>query len=969
MGVEQAYLDLLNSNFALRKELILEETNNISNKEKIRKLTKEIEACERYIFYLEKNLVSREDEIDQLKAECQSTLVELGKYRDHLELKEEALVAQDERIIQLEDTVDKLKKCIQELSLCKGKIEMDEDNELFNPILRILDRRRAVADCVSEIRLFFDRNRIPIPQDIDDVFNATTQSLDEIIRQAALMQEIGVDQLNQIEGLQTLLGESLDRTNALNQDLIRVRDDFTYETNARRHWETVAQQNQARIAGIQIANLGIRFLNRRKDAQLANQQNQLVNQQNQIANQQNQIAEHRRNAHRLMLRYNADTERWRRRHAGCIRQAQNWQRQYRISQTQVQAQAQNILNLQQQILALQNNPPNMATIQDVMHTISPGLAQLPFYDGQEPPDSYYQKLRAVNEMARPLAVAVFNAAMRCSVMKNKMSGRFIPVPANNPYNANAAINTEPEFLNWLQGKYRDVMVGTNQGAIIALMNESFSPIDTPDTYAKRIRSLAQGQVYAEILPYLYNHLPDVLEMRVRIAAPADLDAFFNELRNKWYESGGRKNPTTIVEQPQNRTALEKLADIAVRLGYTGDITNPVAIHTFIESDLTRKLGGQTQHLRKDHFGTGQVKKVTKTTKSSPKRHCSNCGRTGHSKNKCSRSKRTKKVNNTHIVDYEESESDEKTDEETEEELTEEEEEEDEPQNCFSKTDEVFHAALKSIIASLAVQCPKEILLQINAYTNQAYENLKDPLLNHFVSDYPVSERKKLWDVLSANMQDILSPLAHAVNTATPLLPTPPADVPSEVEQKEDKTLNHAIRAYQQKNLYWPRPLEINFLQLDDPNDVATISCKIKNVCIPYAMIDTGSDSSVISENVAKHLGLKIDRKNIHALNGVAGSTKTLGTINEIPITIGEGTNTVTISDEFSVIPTEKDRNGKDKSLLILGTQWQYRAGWEPVVKGEFKANVNGQVVSIPLSVHKAQRNVFAVDSQPAYKKN
>ncbi|GET65807.1 hypothetical protein GLOIN_2v1772633 [Rhizophagus irregularis DAOM 181602=DAOM 197198] len=347
------------------------------------------------------------------------------------------------------------------------------------------------------------------------------------------------------------------------------------------------------------------------------------------------------------------------------------------------------------------------------------------------------KLRAVNEMARPLAVAVFNAAMRCSVMKNKMSGRFIPVPANNPYNANAAINTEPEFLNWLQGKYRDVMVGTNQGAIIALMNESFSPIDTPDTYAKRIRSLAQGQVYAEILPYLYNHLPDVLEMRVRIAAPADLDAFFNELRNKWYESGGRKNPTTIVEQPQNRTALEKLADIAVRLGYTGDITNPVAIHTFIESDLTRKLGGQTQHLRKDHFGTGQVKKVTKTTKSSPKRHCSNCGRTGHSKNKCSRSRRTKKVNNTHIVDYEESESDEETDEETEEELTEEEEEEDEPQNCFS---------------------------------------VKKKLINVEFRDYPVSERKKLWDVLSANMQDILSPLAHAVNTATPLLPTPPADV-------------------------------------------------------------------------------------------------------------------------------------------------------------------------------------------------
>ncbi len=68
------------------------------------------------------------------------------------------------------------------------------------------------------------------------------------------------------------------------------------------------------------------------------------------------------------------------------------------------------LNSRQIILNLQNNPPgNMATIQDVMHTISPALAQLPDYDGQEPPDVYYQKLRNINEMARPLAVAGFNA--------------------------------------------------------------------------------------------------------------------------------------------------------------------------------------------------------------------------------------------------------------------------------------------------------------------------------------------------------------------------------------------------------------------------------------------------------------------------------------------------------------------------------------------------------------------------------
>ncbi|RGB21930.1 hypothetical protein C1646_776972 [Rhizophagus diaphanus] len=188
----------------------------------------------------------------------------------------------------------------------------------------------------------------------------------------------------------------------------------------------------------------------------------------------------------------------------------------------------------------------------------------------------------------------------------------------------------------------------------------------------------------------------------------------------------------------------------------------ISIHAFIESDLTRKLGGQTQHLRKDHFEVKQIKK------------------SGHSKNKCPRGRHTKKVNNTHRDVSEDSGSNEETDEETEKESLsddDEDEEDSESQNCFS------------------------------------------------------------------------------------------------IKKKKDSQT-------------WS-------------------SC---------------SDSSVISENVAKHLGLKIDRNNVYALNGVTGKTKTLGTVNVIPITIGEGENSATIPDEFSVVPAEKDWDGKDKSLLILGTQ-------------------------------------------------
>ena len=68
-----------------------------------------------------------------------------------------------------------------------------------------------------------------------------------------------------------------------------------------------------------------------------------------------------------------------------------------------------------------------------------------------------------------------------------MTGRFHLIPVNNPYNGNNPINNETEFLNWLQGKYWEVMVGTNRDALRALMSERFSAMDTSDTYEKRIK--------------------------------------------------------------------------------------------------------------------------------------------------------------------------------------------------------------------------------------------------------------------------------------------------------------------------------------------------------------------------------------------------------------------------------------------------------------------------------------------------
>src|SRR3954451_8684012 len=160
MGVEQAYLDLLDSNLELRIKLTQEETTTIRNKEKIRKLTNDIERCELYIKYLEKNLISREDEIDRLKAEYYSTLHNLKKCQDHLDLKEEVLVAQDNRIILLEDTVEKLKSQILKILYTFGQDHQEKQlTQIFPADLLLQEQQEnmALPDILRNIGRALDR--------------------------------------------------------------------------------------------------------------------------------------------------------------------------------------------------------------------------------------------------------------------------------------------------------------------------------------------------------------------------------------------------------------------------------------------------------------------------------------------------------------------------------------------------------------------------------------------------------------------------------------------------------------------------------------------------------------------------------------------------------------------------------------------------------------------------------------------
>lgn len=155
---------------------MLEETINHSNKKIIYKLEKDIEQCKQYIKYLEKNLVSRENEIEQLKVELQSIHQEIKKYKDHLELKEEALLIQDNRIINLEDTVYKLR-----LQIYKVTLNMAQPRNV-DPLDIILADRQVLADAIAGIHIYFDRRALPIPINIANRFDEATRALNAIIQ-------------------------------------------------------------------------------------------------------------------------------------------------------------------------------------------------------------------------------------------------------------------------------------------------------------------------------------------------------------------------------------------------------------------------------------------------------------------------------------------------------------------------------------------------------------------------------------------------------------------------------------------------------------------------------------------------------------------------------------------------------------------------------------------------------------------
>ncbi|CAB4416446.1 unnamed protein product [Rhizophagus irregularis] len=174
--------------------------------------------------------------------------------------------------------------------------------------------------------------------------------------------------------------------------------------------------------------------------------------------------------------------------------------------------------------------------------------------------------------------------------------------------------------------------------------------------------------------------------------------------------------------------------------------------------------------------------------------------------------------------------------------------------------------LTLLVQSFVNAVPKETVISAYNALNAEFINYKELVLGQLKGEPSIKTREKVWD----NVKDLFTSILH------PMISVVTNSMAANLIRKNDDVICN--------NDLWSSIAGIGIVNCKSASDVVTIKTKVvapeseKSLVIPMTIFDTGSDSSLISNNIVKRLNLDVDRSNAPDLSGVATKSDTIGTV-------------------------------------------------------------------------------------------
>jgi hypothetical protein len=382
--------------------------------------------------------------------------------------------------------------------------------------------------------------------------------------------------------------------------------------------------------------------------------------------------------------------------------------------------------------------------------------------------------------------------------------------------------------------------------------------------------------------------------------------------------------------PKYAKTHHKLLALACHLGmnqYQLSGASMLEIEAFIDKELLANLPQNhdyhtniNMHITRVNNAFDDEYKALKrsyATGTSKSQKCSNCEKSGHTKGSCPKSKKGKKKKKNNYAHDSSSSSESSSSNSSNSSNS------DSSHTCYGlkkKSSEnkhsgkkvknkkkshpnrrfivfkIFQLLLKALVQSFINSVPKETVISVYNALNIEFINYKEPILNQLKRSPSIKICEKIWDSIKELFTVILQPKIGVVssNMAANL-----------IHKNEESGSIHV------DDDLW-MPAGIGVVNCKSASDVVIIKIKViapeseKSLVIPTTIFDTGSDSSLISNNIVKCLDLTVDRSNAPDLSGVVTKSDTIGTVYWLDIFVYDRENTKKIEDDFMVVKSDKD---------------------------------------------------------------